>query len=233
MHRKRNQPHNNHRRRKRPDGHFKPSSSHVSPTYFLPSASALQEYEYASEGSVERILALAQAEQEHRHDWEAAYFKAQVASQRLGQAFGFFITLFLIVSVWSLATTHHDNAAIALAAAGFLCLSLSGIVSFRRRRLYSRTNKRSFSPQSQRHHQRDQAPREHNHDRENQDREQPDTNGHSHQNQHRGDRNRNRNPHGNRRRHHHHRDDRNKEHTRPTTLHEDNDGGGEQQAPAA
>lgn len=98
----------------------------------LPPPSVLQEYEYVAEGSVDRILAMAEVEQEHRHDWEAACFKAQVKSQRIGQVLGFILALLIIFVTWKLTLLGKETVAAALGGGAFIALALPAIISTNR-----------------------------------------------------------------------------------------------------
>ncbi len=95
----------------------------------LPSASALQEFEYAVEGGAERMLLIAKAEQEHRHNWENHALKSQVKSQRIGLLFGLVISLSTLLLIKLFADAGKDVLAGTLAMSVFGAMALALFVA--------------------------------------------------------------------------------------------------------
>ncbi len=104
----------------------------------LPSPEILQEYEYASEGTVARLLEMAETEQDRRNQWENEYLRFHRKSLRLGQLFGFFIIASVIWGTIYLGSIGKDNVAIALSVSGFFAVALSALFSEIGRRLSRR-----------------------------------------------------------------------------------------------
>ncbi len=77
----------------------------------LPHPEILEGYDYVIEGSAERILAMFEKEQNHRHRWESQALRLHSISTILGQLLGFGIA----VSVFVAATIigMHGDATIA------------------------------------------------------------------------------------------------------------------------
>jgi len=104
----------------------------------LPSPEILQEYEYASEGTVARLLEMAEIEQDRRNQWENEYLRFHKKSLRIGQLFGFILTLSVIAGTVYLGSLGQDDVAIALAASGFFAVVLASLFSEIGRRLSRR-----------------------------------------------------------------------------------------------
>lgn len=104
----------------------------------LPSPEILQEYEYASEGTVARIVEMAEVEQDRRNAWEDEYLRFHKKSLRLGQLFGFILLLSVVWGTVSLAENGHEDVAIALAASGFGSVAAASLFSEIGRRLSRR-----------------------------------------------------------------------------------------------
>lgn len=104
----------------------------------LPSPEILQEYEYASEGTVARLLEMAETEQDRRNAWENEYLRFHKKSLRLGQLFGFILLLSVVWGTIYLGGIGQETAAITLAASGFFSVALASLFSEIGRRLSRR-----------------------------------------------------------------------------------------------
>lgn len=109
----------------------------------LPSPTILQEYEYATEGAADRILEMAEVEQDRRHDWEEEYLRFYKKSLRIGQLFGFVLLLSVILSCVYLATNGHEHVAVYLALIAFFSVALSSLFDSIGRKKHSRRPSRS------------------------------------------------------------------------------------------
>ena len=89
----------------------------------LPPPSEFGEYNRVHPGSADRILAMAENEQQHRISTERTALAASVQSSKLGQYFGFSLAVFCIGGGVFLATDGHTVAAIFL-----FCASAIGLV---------------------------------------------------------------------------------------------------------
>lgn len=115
----------------------------------LPPPAIIQAYEEISEGAADRLLEMAEIEQNHRHDWEAAYLRSYTRSHRIGQLTGIAFLGALIYSVIHLASTGAETTAITVAVAGFLTMSLSGVVAYKTRKFERKPRKFVDKNQSQ------------------------------------------------------------------------------------
>ena len=93
----------------------------------LPSPTILQEYEYATEGAADRILEMAEVEQDRRHEWEEEYLTFYKKSLRIGQLFGFVLLLSVVFSCVYLAVNGHEQLAVYLAVAGFFSVAFASL----------------------------------------------------------------------------------------------------------
>jgi uncharacterized membrane protein len=107
----------------------------------LPDPKLLQEYEYAAEGSAQKILEMAEKEQKKRLQWEESYQLFYKKTQRIGQLFGAIIVIYLIWTVRTLAEQGKDEVASTLAVAGFAMLAVVGVFSSIVGRLRGRSRK--------------------------------------------------------------------------------------------
>ena len=84
----------------------------------LPPPAMYSEYERALPGSAERILAMAEKEQDHRIKWEGIALNTSAREAKLGQWLGFAIAVACIGAAIFLAVSGHDVVAgiIALGA---------------------------------------------------------------------------------------------------------------------
>jgi len=89
----------------------------------LPSASQFQSYEDACPGSGTRILAMAEREQAHRHDWEILEARREHLYSAMGLWMGFLLALGLILAAIFCAVTGHEYV-----AGGFIAASAVSMV---------------------------------------------------------------------------------------------------------
>ncbi len=72
--------------------------SRISATYRgpIPTATELQKYENASPGAADRIIKMAEEQAKHRQILEKQVVQSNVANERLGMHFAFFLTVFMV-----------------------------------------------------------------------------------------------------------------------------------------
>ena len=80
----------------------------------IPSPQELEHYEKIHEGFADRIVTMAEREQNHRHGIENSGLKAAVAAEKRGQVFIFVISLSVILGGVSLASMGHPAWGIGL-----------------------------------------------------------------------------------------------------------------------
>jgi uncharacterized membrane protein len=115
--------------RKKPQGSF-------------PSPSALRAYEEVSEGSADRLIEMAEIEQNHRHDWENSALIAYSKSYRFGQFCGMMVAIAVVYGALYAAKELHDQKlACIIAISGFASLMVSTIFAARTKRYESRFRK--------------------------------------------------------------------------------------------
>ena len=90
----------------------------------LPPPAMYSEYERALPGSAERILAMAEKEQNHRIAWEETALGTSVRETKLGQWLGFAIAVACIGAAMFLAVNEHD--VVAVIALGISAVGLVG-----------------------------------------------------------------------------------------------------------
>lgn len=100
----------------------------------FPSPDVLEAYEALSEGAATQLIAMAEEEQLHRHEWEAAYLRSYTKSHRIGMLFGFITTVLLIIAALWLALSGNGAASAALSISGFSALVVNNILVFNMRR---------------------------------------------------------------------------------------------------
>jgi uncharacterized membrane protein len=93
----------------------------------LPSPTILQEYEYATEGAADRILQMAEIEQDSRNDWENDYLQYYKKSLRIGQLFGFILLLAVIAAYVYLSKSGFHTSAFYLAGVAFGSVAISSV----------------------------------------------------------------------------------------------------------
>jgi|GEM_PF-6627234 len=104
----------------------------------LPSPEILQEYEYASEGTVARLIEMAETEQDRRNEWENEYLRFHKKSLRLGQLFGFFLLVSVIWGTIYLGSIGQIDLAKILVISGFSSVAAASLFSEIGRRLSRR-----------------------------------------------------------------------------------------------
>lgn len=104
----------------------------------LPSPEILQEYEYASEGTVKILLEMAQVEQDRRNEWENEYLRFYKKSLRIGQLFGFILLCSVIWGTIYLGSLGQAELGNTLAIAGFSSIAAASLFSEIGRRLSRR-----------------------------------------------------------------------------------------------
>jgi len=105
------------------------------PHNFLPSPGILESYEEISEGSVKKIIDMAESEQQHRHSWENKYLKSMSYTTRVGQLLGFALA---IIIVYAALVLHSDlntvlASVVVFSGFGFLMIAALTTASSRKR----------------------------------------------------------------------------------------------------
>lgn len=95
----------------------------------LPSPEIFQEYEYASEGTVARLLSMAETEQDRRNAWEDEYLRFYKKSQRLGQLFGFILLCAITYGTIHLGEIGQVDLAKFLVLTGFGSVAAASLFS--------------------------------------------------------------------------------------------------------
>ncbi|WP_372000981.1 DUF2335 domain-containing protein [Tistrella mobilis] len=93
----------------------------VSQTMFsgpLPPPALFAHYEDVLPGAAERILALTEREQAHRHRFEADALHAEVRYSNLGMWLGAGVLIFVLIATCFCAYIGHGEVAIAIAGLG-------------------------------------------------------------------------------------------------------------------
>ena len=120
---------------------------------FLPSAEQLEAYNYVVEGSAGRILTMFEAEQKHRHQWEANALKTHSFSTLLGQVLGFFIAVTIFVSAAVIGIQGNSTTGALIWVFGLAIIVMAGMVwvyakSMGQRPLFARPTMRAhFRPE--------------------------------------------------------------------------------------
>ncbi len=158
---RRRRPINSHHNRR--DNNANPNQSNYNETpqsahSLLPPAALLQEYEYAAEGTVARLLNLVERELEHRHRYERTTHRADTLSFRIGQFAGLSLGILVILASLTLFQKGLDIPATIMVVSGFGSMIIaSGI--------HARRGNKQF------HHRRGNGRRRfNNNDRDNRDR---------------------------------------------------------------
>lgn len=89
----------------------------------LPPASEFRAYEQTLPGGAERILAMAEKEQDHRFDWEKEALDAEIRDRKRGHYLVFVLTLFITGAIVYL--TMYGHYAIAAILGGTVLLGLA------------------------------------------------------------------------------------------------------------
>lgn len=139
-----NKPHGG--RNKRHNKPFRPPES-------LPHPEILEGYDYVIEGSAERILAMFEKEQGHRHNWESRALKVHSISTILGQVLGFGIAVSVFVAAIIIGMYGDTSIAAFIWVFGMAIVVMAGLVwtyakSMGQRPLFARPAMRqSFRPE--------------------------------------------------------------------------------------
>lgn len=135
----------NNNRRSGNNGNFRSASnSNRNPqSSVLPSPTILQEYEYATEGAADRILEMAEVEQDRRHNWEDEYLLYYKKSLRIGQLCGFILLFSVILSFVYLASNGKEIYAVYLALIAFFAVAFANFFASIGRKKNSRRPSRS------------------------------------------------------------------------------------------
>lgn len=94
----------------------------------LPPADVLESYNYVIEGSADRILAMFEREQQHRHAWELEALKVHGKSTILGQVLGFGIALAVFVAAGVIGIFGDSDTAAFIWVFGMSIVVMAGLV---------------------------------------------------------------------------------------------------------
>lgn len=109
----------------------------------LPPVSVLEQYESLVPGSAERIIDMADLEQEHRHNWENRALTAYIISYRIGQILGLIGMLgVFIMAIYSALYAKDIDLAYLIVVAGIGFYSFIAAISIGRKRFYERPFKK-------------------------------------------------------------------------------------------
>jgi uncharacterized membrane protein len=104
------------------------SRPQVRPSEFLPSPEILEGYNYVVEGSAARIVAMFEAEQKHRHEWEINALKTHTFSTILGQVLGFVIAATVFISAATIGIHGNPATAAFIWVFGLAIVVMAGLV---------------------------------------------------------------------------------------------------------
>jgi uncharacterized membrane protein len=90
----------------------------------IPSAAQFQAYEKTLPGSADRILAMAEREQQHRHSYDLQSMSWEYIYSGAGLIFGFLVAVALVAGAVYLAINDHE-----VIAGAFLAVSTVGMVA--------------------------------------------------------------------------------------------------------
>jgi uncharacterized membrane protein len=88
----------------------------------------LEGYDYVVEGSADRILAMFEREQQHRHEWEVNALKVHGKSAILGQLLGFGIAVSVFVSATVIGIFGDSGIAAFIWVFGMSIVVMAGMV---------------------------------------------------------------------------------------------------------
>ena len=94
----------------------------------LPHPEVLEGYDYVVEGSAARILAMFEAEQKHRHEWEAKALRVHSISTILGQVLGFAIAVAIFVAAAIIGMYGDSGIAAFIWVFGMAIVVMAGLV---------------------------------------------------------------------------------------------------------
>jgi uncharacterized membrane protein len=119
----------------------------------LPSPAILKEYDEVSEGAADRLIEMAEIEQEHRHEWELAALAAYDRNFRLGQKCGALVAMSIIGAAIYVGHFLHDYfLAGIIAASGFASIIVSTIFASKNKRYENRIRRAPI-------HKKDEQPK--------------------------------------------------------------------------
>ncbi len=96
----------------------------------MPPADIIQAYEDINEGAFERIMSMAENEQDHRHAMEHTNLQIYERSRRIGQFFALLTVIVLCYAVIDLTKNGYEYQGMILAICGFGSISVVSILSY-------------------------------------------------------------------------------------------------------
>jgi uncharacterized membrane protein len=96
----------------------------------MPPADIIQAYEDINEGAFERIMSLAESEQEHRHAIEKTNLHIYERSRRIGQLFALFTVIVLCYTILQLTQNGYSQQGMIVAICGFGSIAVVSLLSY-------------------------------------------------------------------------------------------------------
>ena len=116
----------------------------------LPSPAILREYDEVSEGAADRIIEMAEIEQNHRHEWEFESLQAYERSFRLGQKCGALVAIIVTLSAIYVGHFLKDHyLASVIAIGGFSSIIVSTIFASKNKRYENRIRRNASSSKTE------------------------------------------------------------------------------------
>jgi uncharacterized membrane protein len=97
-------------------------------TEALPHPEILEGYDYVVQGSAERILAMFEKEQAHRHEWESRALRTHTISTVLGQLLGFLIAVSVFAAAMIIGIYGDSTIAAFIWVFGMAIIVMAGLV---------------------------------------------------------------------------------------------------------
>lgn len=118
----------------------------------MPTAEILASYNAVVPGAAERVVAMFEREQAHRHRWEERALRVHQVSSLLGQVLGFFVAVAIFGSATVIGLSGNANIAAFIWVFGMAIVTMAALVwwyakSLGQRPLFARpTMRTSFRP---------------------------------------------------------------------------------------
>jgi uncharacterized membrane protein len=116
------------------------------PYNILPPVGILEDYEDAAPGSVNKLLEMAEKEQEHRHLWQDKFLRFHRLSYKVGLLFGFIYNFGLLFLVYNLIEAGKEGLALKLFVVNALLIAFAIIVTKIERKVTTRKPPRRNAP---------------------------------------------------------------------------------------
>ena len=116
----------------------------------LPSSQILEKFEDAIPGSVDKLIKMAQQEQEHRHNWQERYLASHNVTYRVGQFFGVAYNAGLLYLVYSLIESGEKSLALNIFSINAAIMVFAILATTIERKIFSRRPSRFNNIRSKR-----------------------------------------------------------------------------------